>query len=451
MSDKTDGTPVEPQGDGVTPAAPEQQVTPQAEQGPTLEQQYYAQVPGAQPGTPNEGIGYTNQQVFGQHPVNPGYQPTGQVPPYQPQPFFNQYQQLPVQERQRRGPSWVVGLLVVALVGAGAGGVGGYFAAQSNPGSFTNNALTQTVDTDSSKQASIESIAAAAVSTVVEIKTSGGEGSGVVISTDGLIITNNHVIADAVKDGSIEVDFHDGKKVSGKLIGRDPTTDIAVVKASGVSGLQTATFADSSTVKVGQGTVAIGSPFDLPGTVTHGIVSAVNRTTTASGDTTQTTILQSIQTDAPINPGNSGGALLNMQGQVIGINSSIYSPTSTSTSQGGSVGIGFAIPSNVVKRVGEEIAKTGQSTQAILGVGLAADDGSWTGAKVASVTAGGAAAGVGIKVGQIITKIDNTIVDDSTTLIGVVHTSTPGQTVTLTFSDNSTVQVKLGSQVVKTS
>jgi len=275
--------------------------------------------------------------------------PTGfQNPLFVPQP-----PQPP--RRSRKGAAVLIGAAVLAAVVGGGAGYGIYATtAQSTVVSSVSSSATGTPAANNTS-GSVSAVAAAGLPVVVQISNSQGLGSGVVISSDGLILTNNHVVATG---GTFTVTFNDGSKAQATVVGTDPSTDLAVVKAQGVSGLKTATFGDSSQVKVGDQVVAIGSPEGLQGTVTTGIVSALNRTVTASDNqggspysqnNSATTYKGAIQTDASINPGNSGGPLFNLQGQVVGINSSIYSTTD------GSIGLGFAIPSNTAKTVAQKL------------------------------------------------------------------------------------------------
>ncbi len=196
--------------------------------------------------------------------------------------------------------------------------------------------------------------------------------------------------------------------------------------------------------------VAIGSPFELSGTVTSGIVSSLHRPTRAGGeDGSQATVMDAIQTDAAINPGNSGGPLVNMAGQVIGINSAIYSPTSGGQSQGGSVGIGFSIPIDQARRTADEIVKTGKATQTILGVTV--KDGEEGGAQIVDVSANGPGAKAGLKQGDVVTKLDDRTIDTSDALVAAVRSHKPGDKVRLELSNGSrTVDATLAGQQVET-
>jgi putative serine protease PepD len=231
------------------------------------------------------------------------------------------------------------------------------------------------------------------------------------------------------------------------IVGRDPDSDVAVVKAQGVSGLPVTELGRSDDLRVGQGVVAIGSPFELSGTVTSGIVSALHRPTRAGGDQgDQRTVMDAIQTDAAINPGNSGGPLVDLQGRVIGINSAIYSPRSGSA-DAGSVGIGFAIPIDQARRTADEIAKTGKATQTVLGVSV--NDNPQGGAKVLSVTQDGPAAKAGLQQGDVVNQLDDRRIDTSDALVAAVRAHAPGDTVKLVLNSGSrTIDVTLAGQPV---
>jgi putative serine protease PepD len=240
-----------------------------------------------------------------------------------------------------------------------AGTAGGLIGAASVPSAVTASVTSSPVAKTStgSSTEDVSAIASSVLPSVVQVNVAAaqgsGIGSGVVLSADGKILTNNHVISGAQQ---ISVTTNDGKEYAATVVGADPNSDLAVLKLTGASGLTPATFGDSSTVAVGDQVVAIGSPEGLQGTVTSGIVSALDRTVNIAGETRRSagTSYQAIQTDASINPGNSGGPLLNSAGQVIGINSAIYSPV-TGADQAGSVGIGFSIPSNQAMQIANQL------------------------------------------------------------------------------------------------
>ncbi|WP_158889229.1 S1C family serine protease [Amycolatopsis anabasis] len=357
----------------------------------------------------------------------------------------------------------VAGVAVLALlVGGAAGGLGGYLASNSaGDGGSSISSLDQPKparQTGNAPAGTVESVAEKLSPSVVQLQVAGssgaGEGSGFVLSNDGYILTNNHVVEVAANGGQIEAVFQNGKKAAAKIVGRDPSADIAVVKADGVSGLTPVELGRSDDLKVGQQVVAIGSPFELSGTVTSGIVSALHRPVTAGGQGDQNTVMDAVQTDAAINPGNSGGPLANMAGQVIGINSAIYSPRSGSggglpgqQSEGGNVGIGFAIPIDQARRTADDIIKTGKATQTYIGarVGPAQSGG----AQIASVEPGSPAEQAGLKAGDVVTKIDDRTVDDSNALVAAIRAKAPGEKVKLTVGDSRTVEITLAGKPVE--
>ncbi|SKV37613.1 Putative serine protease [Mycobacteroides abscessus subsp. massiliense] len=330
------------------------------------------------------------------------------------------------------------------------------------------------------------------------------------LSPDGLILTNNHVVAAAMsgsgdlapsapsrrgpltnlppgilpgeqlpgdyqdgRDGQVPngndrrstrpsahtgdgvkatVTLADGRTVPFTVVGADPDDDLAVVRAQGVSDLTPISIGSSKDLKVGQNVVAIGSPLGLQGTVTTGIISALGRPVSTGDDQSgQHSVMSAIQTDAAINPGNSGGALVDMNGDLIGVNSAIASLSSGQDSQGGgqagSIGLGFAIPVDQAKRIADELVSTGTVRHASLGVQLGSGDDT-PGAVVAGVVSGSAAATAGLPKGAVITKVDNQVIDGPEALVAAVRSKAPGDAVTLTYADQSgtsrTVQVTLG-------
>jgi putative serine protease PepD len=341
------------------------------------------------------------------------------------------------------------------LVGGGAGALGGYLVADNTASAPVSNALDEKPPAEQTSNApagSVEAVAEKVSPSVVQLQVQGrssaGEGSGFIISSDGLIVTNNHVVEGAADGGAIRAVFQDGTTATATIVGRDPTSDVAVVKAEGKKDLPVVELGSSDALKVGQGVVAIGSPFELSGTVTSGIVSSLHRPTRAGGeDGPQATVLDAIQTDAAINPGNSGGPLVNMQGQIVGINSAIYSPQ-TSNGQAGSVGIGFAIPIDQARRTAKEIAETGKATQTVLGVSVR--DGQDGGALIADVVAGGAGEKAGLKKGDVVTQLDDRRIDSSDALVAAVRSHAPGDKVRLELDNGSrTVDATLAGQTVE--
>jgi putative serine protease PepD len=308
---------------------------------------------------------------------------------------------------------------------------------------------------------SVEQVAASVLPSVVSIEVStqqgGGEGSGIVLSSDGLILTNNHVVADAANGaGTITVTLNDGSTHKGTIVGRDPVSDLAVIRADGVSGLKKASLGSSAGLQPGQEVVAIGSPLGLQGSVTSGIVSALNRpvrTGDASGTESVSTVIDAVQTDAAINPGNSGGPLVDLSGNVVGINSAIASLGASSGSQSGSIGVGFSIPIDEARIIATQLINTGSATHAQLGVSVqdASSSGSSVfsdGAAVAQVTSGGAAQKAGLPTGAVITKVGSRTVDSADALIAAIRSHRPGDTVTITYTQGGstkTLPVTLGS------
>ncbi|TDV45369.1 S1C family serine protease [Actinophytocola oryzae] len=400
----------------------------------------------------------TEQVVYGTAAPGGPTPPGGNylIRPSQPQP----HPQPQPQQQKRGSAALVIGVAVLALfVGGGAGALGGYLASDNGNNAPVTNALDQQPPADhtsSSPSGTVEAVAEKVSPSVVQLQVEGrnaaGEGSGFIISSDGLIVTNNHVVEVAAKSGKITAVFSDGSTASATVVGRDPTSDVAVVKADGKTGLPVVDLGSSDALKVGQGVVAIGSPFELSGTVTSGIVSSLHRPTRAGGeDGSQATVMDAIQTDAAINPGNSGGPLVNMAGQVIGINSAIYSPQTGGGSgqQAGSIGIGFAIPIDQARRTADEIVKTGKATQTILGVSVRDNQGG--GALIVDVTAGGPGAQAGLKTGDVVTKLDDRHIDTSDALVAAVRSHKPGDKVRLELSNGSrTVEATLAGQTVET-
>jgi putative serine protease PepD len=367
-------------------------------------------------------------------------------------------QQPPREPKKKGSGALVAGVAVLALLaGGGAGALGGYLAADANS---SNGPVTNALDqkkpaeqTSSAPAGSVEAVAEKVSPSVVQLQvqsgSSAGEGSGFIISSDGLILTNNHVVESAAGGGKITAVFADGSSATATIVGRDPTSDVAVVKAEDRTGLPVVELGSSEALKVGQGVVAIGSPFELSGTVTSGIVSSLHRPTRAGGeDGSQATVMDAIQTDAAINPGNSGGPLVNMQGQVIGINSAIYSPQSQGGQAAGSVGIGFSIPIDQARRTAKEISETGKATQTVLGVSVR--DNQDGGALIVDVTQGGAGEQAGLKAGDVVTKLDSRRIDTSDALVAAVRSHTPGDKVRLELSNGSrTVEATLAGQTVE--
>jgi putative serine protease PepD len=284
---------------------------------------------------------------------------------------------------------------------------------------------------------SVERVAASVLPSVVKITVTGpqgaGSGSGIILSSDGEILTNNHV-AEGAQGGRMTVSFNDGTTAPATIVGTDPLTDLAVIKAKGVSGLDPATLGHSDQLDVGEAVVAIGSPFGLDATVTTGIVSALNRPVSVGQTQDTATTYPAIQTDAAINPGNSGGPLVNLRGEVVGINSSIRT-AATTAGQAGSIGLGFAIPIDNVLPVVDQLRNGETPTHARLGVGVVdatSKDGLVTGAGIERVDPGSAAADAGLQRGDVITKVDDNVITGYQSLVATIRGHRPGDQVTLT-------------------
>lgn len=410
---------------------------------------------------------YTNQYgwQYGQQP--PYRQP---YPPYRV-PTATRPPTLPGQLPQKRSRAGLltVGALAIATVSATIGAMVATVAApdsQSGGGPSTHaahgpgpNHQAGTNHLDGSVEQVADKVVPSVVMLVTDLGRASEEGSGIVLSSDGLILTNNHVVAAATKAESAgrggpktNVTFSDGRRVPFSVVGTDPSSDIAVIRVDGVAGLTPITIGSSADLRVGQEVVAVGSPLGLEGTVTTGIVSALNRPVSASGDSgNQNTVLDAIQTDAAINPGNSGGALVDMNGDLVGINSAIATLGGDSAeAQSGSIGLGFAIPVDQANRIADELVNTPNhtATHASLGVKVISNRADH-GAKIVEVMPEQAAAKAGLPDGVTVTKLDDRPIGGSDALVAAVRSKPPGETVTLTYLDPSgesqTVRVTLGT------
>jgi putative serine protease PepD len=337
--------------------------------------------------------------------------------------------------------------ITMALIAGVVGSIAGRTTA--NIDSKTNLVTTKSVV--ERKPDSIAGIAARVSPSVVSIdvrsENSGGTGSGFFLDNLGYILTNNHVISSAaINNSKITVKLANGKNYSAKLIGRDVAYDLAVIKIA-VTDAPALQLGDSDEVQVGDGVIAIGSPLGLTGTVTSGIISAKNRPVTSGGGTSESSFINAIQTDAAINPGNSGGPLVDLSGAVIGINSAIATTGYGYGGQGGSIGLGFAIPINQARKTADQLIKNGSSTYPIMGVSL---DTRYTGngAKISteagSVTPGGPAERAGIEPGDVIIEIDGKAVGTSDEAIVNVRSHSVGDSIKVKFKrDGVTKEVTL--------
>lgn len=386
------------------------------------------------------------------------------------QGFPNQPNQTPVVTKQKSGMTSHVVTAVVAALVSGALCLGVGFTAITNgwvhvpTSSSLSDVKSNTSGSGSAKAKSGQAVDWSAVAkevsdsvVAIDVATSDGEakGSGVVISDKGYIATNNHVISGAQQ---IQVTLASGAVYSAKVVGTDTTTDLAVIKLDNPpSDLKVAEFADSDNLAVGESVMAIGNPLGYDDTATTGIVSALNRPVTVTDDDNNAIVTNAVQIDAAINPGNSGGPTFNAAGQVIGINSSIAS-TASSSGTAGSIGIGFAIPSNLVKRVTNEIIDNGSVKHVVLGITIKSSsveaDGVTRGcAQVQAVTDGGPASKAGVKAGDSIVAFNGKAVNNNYSLLGYVRASAMGDKVKLTVvrgGNTMDLEVTLDQEETKT-
>ena len=353
----------------------------------------------------------------------PWWQPSGQA------------RQIQVVEK-RSNSSFFVLVVIVALV---AGGIGASIGRNTS-----TNLGANLVDTKNIVERAPDSIAAlaarvipAVVSISVKAPTGSDTGSGFFLDSNGLILTNNHVVEPGAVSGTITVELSNGKKYLAKLIGRDNSYDLAVLKID-VTSAPTLQLGNSDLVQVGDAVIAIGSPLGLSGTVTSGIISSKNRAVTTGNGSGETSFINAIQTDAAINPGNSGGPLVDATGAVIGVNSAIA--TLGSGTQSGSIGLGFAIPINQAKKTVEQLIKTGSATYPIMGISVDIRF-TGTGALISSegvgITPNGPAARAGLKVGDVIIKFDGVNISNSDELIVAIRSHSVGDKVKVGYTRNN--------------
>ena len=339
-------------------------------------------------------------------------------------------------ERRLRPTSILALAVLCLLVGAGGALIGARLAVRSSVAGPDPSVSLATVAPAVARPAgSVADIAARVLPSVVSIEIRSGDtgdtGSGVLIDEQGHIVTNNHVISLAATDQSarITVVFNDGRhtRVPGTIIGRDPETDLAVVKVA-VSGSTVARLGDSEQLRVGDPVVAVGSPLGLAGTVTTGIVSAIDRPVRLQGGESDTNaVIDAVQTDAAVNPGNSGGPLVDATGTVVGINTAIRTLGGDSS---GSIGLGFAIPINTARGVAQELIRSGKVVHSTIGVSArSATDGTTDGAQIQDVTAGGPAAAAGVREGDVIVAVAGRSVADADELVVAVQSHPVGSAV----------------------
>ncbi|MBR8740576.1 S1C family serine protease [Nocardiopsis sp. MG754419] len=433
--------PAGPQQPGPGPQQPSPYATGPGHHGPQHHTGAFAAGghPGGQPG------GAPGPHPGGHPGGGPGPHPGG---PHYPGPIGHPaFGASPAPGPKKRGTGRIIGIaaataLVTSLIVGPAAALG---TAYLMPGAAPSNALTGEQGTTATEGA-VGEVAEQVLPSVVSIQTGSGGGSGVVLSSDGQILTNAHVVAEG---GPLQVRFNDGTAAEAEVLGSDPVSDIAVIQAEGRDDLTPATLGDSDQVGVGGDVIAIGSPLGLSGTVTTGVVSAldrpVNTGATESGGGQTSTVINAIQTDAAINPGNSGGPLVNSAGEVVGINTAIAGLSQES----GSVGLGFAIPINQVRPIAEQLVEQGSASYPAIQATIAPSRSG--GAEIMEVTGGGAADEAGLSAGDVVVSLDGESVDSPDQLIAQIRARQPGDEVTLgvqSGGNGSTEEVKvtLGEQ-----
>ncbi|MDU0326850.1 trypsin-like peptidase domain-containing protein [Microbacterium sp. KSW2-21] len=508
MSDTTDNRPegndnsryTDPQNTGAqTPGAQNAGIPPMPTRSPAAAAAAWpppapntaAPQHGANTGAPQQGA-YASAPSGATSPTGQAFGPGATAA----HPTMPLHDGAPAAPRKKSAAPRVAALLVAAALVGGAAGLGGTYAglnlwggssttAAAGPSAITVNNPDDVNNTSA--------VAAKVVPSVVTISatggSSGGTGSGVVLSSDGYVLTNTHVVTLDGQTGNatISVTTSDGKVYKATVVGTDPTYDLAVIKLEGASGLTPIEWADSSKLNVGDNTIAVGAPLDLPNTVTTGIVSALNRSIQVASSAapsdgsdsqqdqgqgegespfrfdfgqgqqqqsaSQTIKIAVIQTDAAINPGNSGGALVDSDGKLIGINVAIASAGgSSSGGQSGNIGVGFSIPSDIAKRISTEIIDNGSATHGLLGASVqdaaSIQGATTTGAYVAEAQSGGAAASAGLTKGDVITKFNGVPITNSIDLTAQVRALAAGSKAEVTYNRNGqekTVEVTLGS------
>ena len=422
---------------------PQQPQQPQQAQQPQQSQQQGPQQPPQQPVAPQQ-----RPQETQQIPRTPTSQSVSDVPsslgnpnnPYSAAgPMAQPPQAQQVKEKRTIGLLPAAALIVVAAIASGA--ITGIYATRFAPSANTSSvaeSLKEPASRGKPQAEAVQAVAEAVQPAVVSIRLltedNAISGSGSIISQDGYVLTNNHVVEGAA-DGRAEmtVTLQDGSTHRAKFIAGDSNTDVAVIKVEDVNNMPTITIGNSDDLAVGQNVVAIGAPLGLEQTVTTGIVSALNRPVRA-GEGGEATIIDAIQTDAAINPGNSGGPLVNMNGELIGMNSIIASTTSNGSEEAGSIGLGFAIPANFARRTADQLIKEGKASYPLIGVSL---DQRFreSGAKIAEVSKDGPGDKAGLKKGEVVVAINDRVIKNANGLIAAVRSSDFGAKIKLKVVD----------------
>ena len=374
------------------------------------------------------------------YPVRPPQQPGGRVP----------------------GWIWPVVCTVALMVGLLGGALGGVAYDQLTDNRTEGTVLGGLGDVDTvslpplKADGSIAAVAQELLPSTVQIsaeydgKKGGATGSGFVLDRQGHVVTNNHVVADAAEnDGPIEIVDQDGNRYTATLVGRSSVYDLAVLYAKPVSALKPASLGSSRALRVGDGVVAIGSPLGLNSTVTAGIVSALNRPVTTGDTADDSSYINAVQTDAAINPGNSGGPLVNLRGQVVGVNSAIATTGGSVGGESGNIGVGFAIPIEQVKITADQILRTGEAHYPVIGAQVKTGTNDGQGATIDQVMSGTPAERSGLKEGDLITEVNGARVTDGIALIVAIRSHQPGETLDFTVERNGNEQhiaVKLDSK-----
>jgi putative serine protease PepD len=408
----------------------------------------------AEPGPPPSWVPPTTQPPPGQWG---GFPPPGT----QPLPMGQPRNATP----GGRIPGWMWPVvctlaLVLGIVGGGIGGVAYERLVNDKPGTVSSG--LSGVDTVSlppltKDNGSVEAVAQALLPSTVQISAEyngqkgGATGSGFVLDRQGHVITNNHVVADAASDdGPIEIVDQDGNRFEATLVGRSPVYDLAVLYAPEAKSLKPASLGASQALRVGEGVVAFGSPLGLSSTVTAGIVSALHRPVTTGDTANDSSYINAVQTDAAINPGNSGGPLVNLRGQVVGVNSAIATTGGSATGESGNIGVGFAIPIEQVKITADQILRTGEARYPVIGAKVQTGQENGNGAVISEVLSGTPAEQSGLQKGDVVTAVNGQRVTDGIALIVAIRAHQPGETLKFTVQRDGTertISITLDSEV----